>query len=71
MKNDYAKQQRNYPRMLIDMYMLMLAFFPTRATAVARGRNKGLNIGNVVNDSKVTGDRDRGSGGGIGRKMDC
>ena len=34
------------------MYGLMMAFEPTRATPVGGGRNKGLNFGNVVSDSK-------------------
>ena len=41
----------NYPRTLTDMYGLMVALDPTRETPVARGRNKGLNSGNVVADS--------------------
>ena len=37
LKNDYAK--KNYPKILIDMYMLMLAFDPMRVTLVSGGRN--------------------------------
>ena len=54
LKNDYAKQQRNYPKMLTDMYELMVGFEPTRATPVARGINEGLNFRNVVADSEGT-----------------
>ena len=52
------------------MYGVMVAFEPTRATAVARGRNKDLNFGKVVADSKGTWDGDRGVGCGIGRKLE-
>ena len=71
LQNDYYKQQSNYPRTLTDMYGLMVAFNPTRATPVARGCNKGLNFRNVVADSKTTRYRDNGSGGGIGIKLEC
>ena len=40
LKNDHAKQQRNYPRTLTNMYGLMVAFEPTRATSVGGGRNE-------------------------------
>ena len=69
LKNDYAKKHRNYPRTITDMYGLMVAFVPTRATVVVGGRNEGLNFGNVVADSKGTEDGGHGGGGGIGRKM--
>ena len=49
----------------------MVAFEPTRATAVSRGHNKCLNFGNVVANSEVTKYGDHGSGGGIGRKLEC
>ena len=52
-----------------DMYGIMVAFDPTRATLVSGGRNEGLNFGNVVANSKSTGDRDHGGGSGIGRKL--
>ena len=48
LNNDYAKQQKKYPKNLTDMYMLMLAFDPTRPTPVSRGRNEGMNVGNMV-----------------------
>ena len=41
----------NYPRTLADMYGVMVAFDPTRATPVSGGRNKGLNFGNVFTES--------------------
>ena len=70
LKNYYTKQQRNYPKTLTDMYSLIVAFEPTRATPVARGRNKGLNFGNVVADSEDPGTGDTGGGdGGAGRKL--
>ena len=69
MKNDYTKQQRNYPRKLTDMYELMVTFDPTRATAVTGGRNEGLNFGNVVANSKVTGDGYHDGGSGMGKKL--
>ena len=37
------------------MCKLMVAFETKRAILVARGRNEGLNFGNVVADSKNTG----------------
>ena len=71
LKNDYAKQQRNYPRTLTNMYGLMVAFEPTRATPVAGGCNEGPNFRNVVADSETTGDGDHGGGGVIWRKLEC
>ena len=71
LKNNYAKHQRNYPIILTDMYRLLVALNPTRATLVAGGRNKGLNFGNVVADSEITEDGDHGGGGGIARNLEC
>ena len=48
LKNDYAKQQKNYPKTFTDMYGLMVAFKHTRPTSVSGGRNKGMNFGNVA-----------------------
>ena len=48
------------------MYGLMVVLEPTRATPVSRGRTEGLNFGNVVVESETIGDREHGSGGGIG-----
>ena len=70
MKNDYVKQKSNYPRTLINMYGLMGEFEPTRVTLVARGRNKGLNFGNVVVYSEGTWNEDNGRGSGTGGKME-
>ena len=56
---------------LTDMYGLIVAFDTTRVTPVAGGRNKDLNVGNVVAKSEVTGDRDHGGGGGTGIKLEC
>ena len=70
LKNDYANQQLNYPKALTDMCRLMVAFGPTRETPVARGRNAGLNSGNVVANSKGTENGDTGGGGSIGRKLE-
>ena len=40
LKNDYTKQQRNYPRTLTYMYRLMGCFGTTSATLVAGGATK-------------------------------
>ena len=56
LKYDHAKQQKNYPITLTGMYGIMVVFNPTRATPVSTGRNKGMNFGNVVANSKTTGD---------------
>ena len=58
LKNDYAKQQQNYPKTLTDMYGLMVAFEPTRATAVSEGRNEGMNFGSVADKPITRVDRD-------------
>ena len=47
LKNDYAKQQRNYPKTLTEMYGLMVAFEPTMAALLSGGRNEGLNFRRV------------------------
>ena len=47
----------------------MVAFDPTRATPVARGRNGGMNVGNVAAESKGTVNGDHGSGSTTWRKM--
>ena len=57
LKNDYAKQQNNYLKTLTDMYGLMVAFEPTRATAVSGGRNEGMNLGNVAAEPGTEGNR--------------
>ena len=36
---------------------MMVAFEPTRATAVSGGRNKGMNFGNVADEPGNEGDR--------------
>ena len=71
LKKDYVKQQSNYPKTLTNVYGLMVAFDPTRATLVAGGRNEGLNFGNVAVESETTGIREHGSDGDIGRKLEC
>ena len=71
LKNDYAKEQRKYPRTLTDMYGLMVVLELTRATPVAGTRNGGMNFRNVVADSEGTGNIDSISGGGVGRKLGC
>ena len=53
------------------MYELMVAFDPTRAAPVSGGRNKDLNFGTVVVDSKTTGDDNLGGSGSIGRNLEC
>ena len=55
LKNFYAKQQKNYPKTLIDMYGLMVVFEPTRPTAVYGGRNEGINFGNVTVEPETGG----------------
>ena len=71
MKNEYAKQQRNYPRNLTNMYGLMVAFDPERVTPVAGGCNDGLHFGNEVANSEGTWNGDHGGCGGTWRKLDC
>ena len=44
------------------MYGLMVAFEPTRATAVSEGRNEGMNFGNVADEPGTGGGRDHGGG---------
>ena len=51
------------------MYGLMVSFDPIRSTPVVGGRNEGLNFGNVIADSEITGDGDHE--GGTGRKLEC
>ena len=55
LKNDYAKQQRNHPKTITDMYGLMVVFEPTRMAAVTGGHNEGLKFGTVANDTKYGG----------------
>ena len=40
LKNEYSKQQKNYPKTLTDMYGLMVAFDITTPTPVSGGRNE-------------------------------
>ena len=70
-KNDYSKQQKNYPKTLTDMYRLMVAFDPTRPTPVSGGRNKGMKFGNVAVEPGTEGDGDHGGGGGTVRNIEC
>ena len=71
LKNDYAKQHKNYPKTLTDMYGLIVAFEPTRATAVSGGRNEGMNFGNVAAKPGTRGDGDHGGGSATARKIEC
>ena len=71
LKNDYAKQQENYPNTLTDMYGLMVAFETTRATAVSGGRNKGMNFGNVAAEPGTGGDRGHVGDSATAIKIDC
>ena len=57
LKNDYANQQKNYPKTLTDMYGLMVAFEPTRSTPVSGGRNEGMNFGNMAVEPGTGGGR--------------
>ena len=56
-KNDYAKQQKKYPKTLTEIYELMVALYPTRPTVVSRGRNEGMNFGNVAVEPGTQGGR--------------
>ena len=58
LKNDYAKQQKNYLKTLTYMYGLMVASEPTRDTSVSGGRNEGMNFRKVADEP--------GTGGGRG-----
>ena len=71
LKNDYTKQQKNYPRNLTDMYGLMVAFDPARSTPVSGGRKKGTNFGNVAVEPGTGGDRNHGDGGSTSRNIEC
>ena len=53
------------------MYGLIVAFDPTKATAVSGGRNEGINIRNVAAKPGTGGDGDHSSGGNIARKIEC
>ena len=70
-KNYYAKQHKNYPKTLTDLYGLMVAFEPTRATAVSEGRNEGMNFGNVTAEPRTEVDRDHGGFSATTRNIDC
>ena len=65
LKNDFANQQKNYPKILTDMYDLMVAFEPTGVMPVARGHNEGINFVRTAtkNEDKGGGDVGRGGGG--------
>ena len=65
------KQQKNQPKTLTDMYGLMVAFDPTRATAVSGGRNEGINFGNVAAKPGTKGDRDHGCFSTTAREVEC
>ena len=71
LKNDYVKQQKNYPKTLKYMYGLMVAFKPTRPTPVSGGRNEGINFGNVAVKPGTGGDADHSDGGCTGRNIEC
>ena len=71
LNNDYANQQKKYPKTLTDMYGLMVAFDPTRPTPVSGGHNEDMNFGNVAVESGTGGDGDHGGGGGIGINFGC
>ena len=62
---------KKYPKTLTDMYGLMVAFKPTRATAVSGERNEGVNFGNVAAETGTGGDEDHGGGGATARKIEC
>ena len=53
------------------MYGLMVAFDPTRATAVSGGQNEGMDFGNVAAKPGTGGDGDHGYGGATARNIEC
>ena len=67
LKNDYAKQQKNYPKTVKEMYGIMVVFEPTRVAPVAGG------FYDVVNSGNVTTKIEEGEYGGAnrGRKREC
>ena len=69
LKNDYAKQQKNYSKTLTDMYGLMVAFEPTRATAVSGGNNEGIHFRNVAAEPGTEGDGEHGGFSATSRKL--
>ena len=75
LKNNYAKQQKTHPKMLTDMYSLMVVFNPAMVVPVTVGHNEGLNFSNVATDNEDKGGGDAGSrgsgGGGARRKIEC
>ena len=71
LKNEYVKQHKNYPKTLTDMYRLMVAFEPTRPTAVSWGQNKGMNFENVAVELGTEEDRYHGGGGGTATNIGC
>ena len=70
LKNDCGKQQKKHPKTLTDMYGLMVAFEPTRPTAVSGGRNEGMNVWNVTVKPRTGVDGDHGGSGGTARKIE-
>ena len=71
LNNDYAKQHKNYPETITDMYGLMVAFETTRATAVSGGQNEGIHFRNVAAEPGTGGDRDHDGGCATARKIEC
>ena len=63
--------QKKSPKTLTDVYGLMVAFEPMRATAVSVGRNEGMNFGNVAVELGTRGDGDHGRGSATSRKIKC
>ena len=58
LKNEYTKHQKNYPKYLTDMNGLMVMFELTRLILMSRGRNEGMNFGNVTVKPRTGGDGD-------------
>ena len=52
------------------MYGLVVAFDPTRATSVSRGRNEGMNFGNVAAEPGTEGDGEHGGFSATARKIE-
>ena len=72
LKKNYAKQQGNYPKTLVDMYGMMVEFDPKSSAVVTRGHNERLIFRNVATNSEAAGTGDVVSVvNGAGRKIEC
>ena len=71
LNNETRNNNKNCPKTLTDMYRLMVAFEPTRPTAVSGGRNEGMNFGKVAVEPGTGGDGDHGGFSATARKIEC